>query len=139
MNQPGLVSRIICWVFFLQTLKKPGGRRSECCELKGGRTRGIRSGNICPFYYMSLNGIGAEVHSSNINTLTNKSKYVKSFALHYTVVWVSLMHHVIEFVYVTQSLRYLIVVQYWLEFFGYWLEISKYLDTLVLSWDWVWI
>ena len=26
-----------------------------------------------------------------------------------------------------------IVVQYWLEFFGYWLEISKYLDTLVLS------
>ena len=34
---------------------------------------------------------------------------------------------------------YSIVVQYWLEFFGYWLEISKYLDTLVLSWDWVWI
>ena len=39
-------------------------------ELKGGNARGIRSANLCPFYYMSLNGIGgaAEVHSSDINT-----------------------------------------------------------------------
>ena len=59
-----------------------------CEELKGGRTRGIRSGNICPFYCMSLNGIGGAALRFIAPTLilTNKSKYVKSFALHYTVV-----------------------------------------------------
>ena len=33
----------------------------------------------------------------------------------------------------TPTKVYAIGAQYWLEFFGYWLEIAKYLDTLVLS------
>ena len=50
--------------------------------MKGGRTGGIRSGNICPFYCMSLNGIGGAALRFIATTLilTNKSKYVKSLA-----------------------------------------------------------